>query len=192
MGERHALPWGMASLDQHLWQSTGVMSCASSTPLQDPFLDCQITLSYIWMNFIRWFPTLLIPSTSLSCPWMFLGAPDSQPRTKHEKHQNKLAAGLRALVLCVPAVLGNERRWLSSKKPSLQMDGAQPALGQPEPVPDRADSRRHAHHLHRGLSAKRHHSDACHAGRPQCRALWGGNSSDSPSLDDESQLEQIG
>ena len=55
---------------------------------------------------------------------------------KHEEHQIEPTAGLRALLLRLPALPGHERDRVPSKKPSVPVDGAQPGLSQSELIPD--------------------------------------------------------
>lgn len=111
--------------------------------------------------------------------------------SNHEEHQIEPSAGLRAPLLRLSALLGHERDRMPSKKPSVQVDGAQPGLSQSELIPDWTLPWRHAAYLHRRLSQERHHTDARHAGCPQSCAMRGRDPSDSPPLGNADHLEPL-
>lgn len=112
--------------------------------------------------------------------------------SRNEEQQTEPPAGLRAPLLRLPALPGHERDRVPPKKPPSPVDGAQPRLGQSEPLPERTLSGRHAPDLHRRLSPQRHHADAGDARRPQARAVRRRNPGDPPPLDHASHLEPLG
>lgn len=112
--------------------------------------------------------------------------------TEDEEHQTEPSARLRAPLLRLPALPGHERDRVPPKKPPPPVDGAQPGLGQSEPLPDRPRPGRHAPDFHRRLPQERHHADARDAGCPRARAVWRGDPGDSPPADHAGQLESLG
>lgn len=112
--------------------------------------------------------------------------------TRNEEHQTEPSARLRAPLLRLPALPGHERDRVPPKKPSSPVDGAQPWLGESEPLLERTLSRRHTPNFHRRLSQERHHADARDVRCPQARAVWRRDPRDSPPLDHASHLESLG
>lgn len=117
--------------------------------------------------------------------------PNHRFMTRNAELQTEPPAGLRAPLLRLPALPGYERDRVPPQKPPSPVDGAQPGLGQSEPLLERTLPRGHAPDFHRRLPQERHHADARDARCPQPRAVWGRDPGDSPPPDHASHLEPL-
>lgn len=121
------------------------------------------------------------------CEWM------SEDRiSSHEERQVQPPPGQCAPLLRLPALPWYERVGLPAKEPPLPLDGAQPGLGQSQPVSCRALPWGHPPYLHWRLPPEWHHADASHAGRPRSCAVRRGDPGDPPPPGHAGHLEPLG